>query len=95
MSKEEINCIKCKKFLTIGICNYSDICEDFDLFEPKQKENKGLFEEMDDIPYDDEPLSKKELKLIKKAIKQCKKGKTVRMKSLVIDKTIEGYEKNE
>ena len=36
----EINCVNCKKFLMIGICNYSDICEDFEYFEPREKETK-------------------------------------------------------
>lgn len=39
--REEINCLNCKKFLMIGICNYSDFCNDYSEFEPKYKEKKG------------------------------------------------------
>ena len=35
MSEEEKNCLNCKKFLMIGICHYSDFCEDFSEYEPR------------------------------------------------------------
>ncbi len=68
--------------LEIGDKITAILSEDKVLIMEPDSTKKGLFEEIDEIPYDDEELSKKESKLIKKAIKQCKKGKTVSWEEL-------------
>ncbi len=69
--------------LEIGDKIIATISENKILIMGADRMKKGLFEEIDEIPYDDEELSKKELKLIKKAIKQCDKGKTVSWEELI------------
>lgn len=38
--EDEINCVACKNFLMIGICHHSDFCEDFDYFQPREKDDE-------------------------------------------------------
>lgn len=74
--------------LDVGDKLFAMISDDKTLILGVDRTKKGLFEEIDEIPYDDEELPKKEQKLINKAIKQCDKGRTVSWEELIKNKKI-------